>query len=82
MHVRAVKGRSFILIHSANDAATQLKGCIAPVSALTADPGKGKESKKAYERLKATVYAALARKEPVWLNIAELATAAAPSVHY
>ena len=35
-----VPGRSFILIHPANDALKELKGCIAPVSFLTG-AGKG-----------------------------------------
>ena len=34
-----VPDRSWILIHPANDAKTQLKGCIAPVTQLTG-PGK------------------------------------------
>lgn len=38
--VKAVAGRSFILIPPANDAQKELRGCIAPVSILTAE-GKG-----------------------------------------
>ena len=38
--VKDVPNRSLILIHPANDAAKELKGCIAPVTALTGN-GKG-----------------------------------------
>jgi hypothetical protein len=45
-----VPGRSFILIHPANDALKELKGCIAPVSFLTG-AGKGLKSRAALSRL-------------------------------
>jgi hypothetical protein len=45
-----VPGRTLILVHPANDALRELKGCIAPVSVLT-DEGKGLESKKAFKAL-------------------------------
>src|SRR5258706_11888455 len=38
--VMNVPGRELILIHPANDAMKELKGCIAPVSILTG-PGRG-----------------------------------------
>jgi hypothetical protein len=63
-----VPGRSWILIHPANDAKTQLKGCIAPVTQLTG-PGKGNESRLANEKLKALVLEALERKEKVFITI-------------
>jgi hypothetical protein len=63
-----VPDRSWILIHPANDAKTQLKGCIAPVTQLTG-PGKGNESRLANERLKALVLEALERKEKVFITI-------------
>lgn len=47
--------REAILIHAANDAQKELMGCIAPVTALTGE-GKGTESRKALEKLKALVY--------------------------
>lgn len=53
--IPAVLGREAILIHAANDAARQLLGCIAPVSTLTGE-GKGNESRKALDKLKALVY--------------------------
>lgn len=63
-----VPDRSWILIHPANDAKTQLKGCIAPVTQLTG-PGKGNESRLANEKLKAIVLDALERKEKVFITI-------------
>jgi hypothetical protein len=39
-HLKDVVNRSLILIHCANDAVKELKGCIAPVSILTSE-GKG-----------------------------------------
>ena len=63
-----VPDRSWILIHPANDAKTQLKGCIATVTQLTG-PGKGSESRLANEKLKAIVLEALERKEKVFITI-------------
>lgn len=63
-----VPDRSWILIHPANDARTQLKGCIAPVTQLTG-PGKGNESRLANEKLKALVLEALEQKEKVFITI-------------
>jgi hypothetical protein len=64
LHLRNVPGRDLILIHSANDAKKELLGCIAPVTQQTAI-GKGCLSRKALEKLKALVYAALDRNEEV-----------------
>jgi Family of unknown function (DUF5675) len=63
-----VPDRSWILIHPANDAKTQLKGCIAPVTNLIA-PGKGNQSRLANEKLKALVLEALDKKEKVFITI-------------
>jgi len=63
-----VPDRSWILIHPANDARTQLKGCIAPVTQLIG-PGKGNESRLANEKLKALVLEALEQKEKVFITI-------------
>ncbi len=63
-----VPDRSWILIHPANDAKTQLKGCIAPVTQLTG-PGKGRDSRLANEKLKALVLKALERNEKVFITI-------------
>lgn len=49
--VQNVKNRSGILIHPANDAKKELKGCIAPVTSLNKDL-TGNESRKATEKIK------------------------------
>lgn len=66
--VDGVAGRSGILIHAANDAATELQGCIAPVSKHTG-PGRGMHSRIALERLEAVVMPVLEAGEAVWLEI-------------
>jgi hypothetical protein len=66
--VKDVPGRALILIHAANDAQAELKGCIAPVSYLTAE-GKGTYSKRAFNKLTKLVFAALMDKKPVFLII-------------
>lgn len=63
-----VKGRDGILIHPANDASKELRGCIAPVTTVTG-PGKGSQSRLANEKLKALVLEALERKEKVFITI-------------
>jgi hypothetical protein len=68
LHLRNVPGRDLILIHPANDAKMELLGCIAPVSKHTGI-GKGSSSRKALEKLKALVYAALDRNEEVKISI-------------
>jgi hypothetical protein len=56
------------LIHPANYAIEELKGCIAPVSMLTG-PGRGICSRNAMERLRAVNAKAFDAGEPVFLNI-------------
>jgi len=63
-----VPGRSYILMHAANDALKELKGCIAPVSFLTGE-GKGSQSRVALEKLVNAVYPALDQGEQVFLII-------------
>ena len=63
-----VPKRQLILIHAANDAVKELKGCIAPVSLLTAE-GKGINSRSALAKFNAPVFAALKKKETVFLTI-------------
>jgi hypothetical protein len=63
-----VPNRSFILIHPANDALKELKGCIAPVLILAA-LGKGHESKKALKSLISIIYPLLEQKEKIYLTI-------------
>ncbi len=50
LRVKEVVDRSGILIHPANDALNELRGCIAPVSQLTGI-GKGLGSRKALDLL-------------------------------
>ena len=70
-----VPGRSGILIHPANYAKTELRGCIAPVHELTG-AGSGRQSRLANERLKDLVLDALEKGEKVYLNISGMAARA------
>jgi hypothetical protein len=63
-----VPGRSFILIHPANDAIRELKGCIAPVSFLTGE-GKGLQSKAALRKLSELTDQALLKGNKILLII-------------
>jgi hypothetical protein len=66
--VEKVPGRTLILIHPANIALTELKGCIAPVSKLIG-PGRGEDSDAAFMLLKELVYKAIKAGNRVWLHI-------------
>ncbi|APY10425.1 hypothetical protein BWZ22_03840 [Seonamhaeicola sp. S2-3] len=66
--LKAVKDRSFILFHPANDALKELQGCIAPVTYLSGI-GKGVYSKDAMQKLLSLVYQAKDRKETILLTI-------------
>lgn len=68
LEVVDVKNRSYILFHPANNALQELNGCIAPVTKLSG-PGLGLMSRKAFEKLKTFVYAALDSKESVELIV-------------
>ena len=68
LHLKAVAGRSLIMIHAANDAVKELNGCIAPVSILTAE-GKGLRSAIALKKILDITYPLLERKEKVFLTI-------------
>ena len=68
LHLKNVPGRDLILIHPANDAKTELLGCIATV-ALHTGIGKGSFSRKALEKLKIIVYKALSYNEEVKIRI-------------
>jgi len=63
-----VPGRSLILIHPANDAKTELKGCLAPVGHLNGI-GKGLYSRPLFQKLISYCYQAFDRKEQVTLTI-------------
>ena len=68
LQVMNVKNRALILIHPANEAVKELKGCIAPVSILKAE-GKGLRSRIAFDKLKAIVFPVLEKNESFFLNI-------------
>jgi len=68
LRVMDVPGRSDILIHPANDALQELKGCIAPVSSLSG-AGLGLRSRCALQALISLADEAFRRKEPVCLTI-------------
>lgn len=68
LHLMNVKNRSLILMHPANDALKELEGCIAPVSILTAE-GKGRESKKALEKITQLVFPILEKRQKIFLTI-------------
>lgn len=68
LHVQDVKSRSLILIHPANNALKELRGCIAPVSQLT-DIGKGWNSREALNKLLTLCYRAIELKNTITLTI-------------
>ncbi|MFB2118001.1 DUF5675 family protein [Parapedobacter sp. 2B3] len=74
--VKGVPRRHGILIHPANDAATELWGCIAPVTKITGE-GKGIYSRIALERLEREVMGVLEEGEEVWLEVSGCRTASA-----
>ena len=68
LEIYNVSNRSLILFHPANNALTELNGCIAPVSKLSG-PGMGLLSRNAFIKLKDLVYKALDKNESVELFI-------------
>ena len=68
LEVLDVHNRSMILLHPANNALVELRGCIAPVGKLSG-PGLGLMSRTAFSKLKALVYPVLDRHESVQLSI-------------
>lgn len=68
MEVLNVNDRSHVLIHPANNAQMELKGCIAPVTKLSG-PGLGLQSRQAFATFKRLVYATLNREETVLLIV-------------
>ena len=63
-----VPGRELILIHPANDALNELKGCIAPVSVLTG-AGKGNFSRLAFQKITSNLFPALDAGSNIFLII-------------
>lgn len=68
IEVVAVKNRSFILLHPANNALNELNGCIAPVTQLSG-AGLGLQSRQAFVKVKKMVYGALNQSAIVSLII-------------
>lgn len=68
LHVLDVSGRSLILIHPANNALKELRGCLSPVSQLSGI-GTGWSSRVALNKLLSLCYQAQDRKEKVLLTI-------------
>jgi len=68
LQVMNVSGRKYILIHPANEALRELKGCIAPVCLITG-AGKGIRSRMALKRLTSLVYGAQDRHEQIFITI-------------
>jgi len=63
-----VPDRDLIMVHPANDAIKELKGCIAPVSILTAE-GKGSDSRKALKKITSLVFPELEKGNKVFITI-------------
>lgn len=63
-----VPDRSYILIHAANDAKKEIKGCIAPVSLCTGE-GKGINARHSLKKLVAITYPELEKGNKVFLII-------------
>lgn len=68
IEVVAVKNRSSILLHPANNALSQLHGCIAPVTELSG-AGLGLQSRQAFTTVKKLVYTALEQSAIVSLIV-------------
>jgi hypothetical protein len=68
IEISGVPERALILFHPANNAAKELNGCIAPVTKISG-AGLGLQSRKAFTMLRALVYSALERGEPVSIII-------------
>lgn len=66
--VKNVPGRSGILVHPANNAVKELRGCLAPVTHLTGI-GTGVLSRKALDKLLLFIERCRMKKEPLFLNI-------------
>lgn len=63
-----VPQRKYILIHPANDAVKELKGCIAPVLIITAI-GKGIQSVKAMQKITVLLFPVLEEQKQIFLTI-------------
>ena len=68
LQLENVSDRSLILIHAANNAQNELKGCLAPVMKLTGI-GKGLTSTPLFQKIVSLCYQTFERKEKVTLTI-------------
>ncbi|MBL4559386.1 MAG: hypothetical protein JKX79_00230 [Labilibaculum sp.] len=68
LQLENVSDRSLILIHPANNAQKELRGCLAPVTKLTGI-GKGLTSTPLFQKLVSLCYQAFERKEKITLTI-------------
>lgn len=68
LHLQNVPNRELILIHPANDAQSELQGCIAPVSRSTG-VGTGNASRKSLTEITRRVFPVLANDEEVKITI-------------
>lgn len=66
--VMNVPGRSFILLHAANHAMKEMRGCIAPVTIVTG-AGTGEQSRKALAIVVSKTEQAFEREQQVFLTI-------------
>ena len=66
--VMDVPGRTDVLIHPANDAMLELKGCIAPVSILTGE-NRGCRSREALKKILTCTLRAFQTGDPIFLII-------------
>ena len=66
--LKDVPGRQLILIHPANDAITELKGCIAPVCVITG-MGKGDFSRLAFKKITSLLFPVLESGSDLFLTI-------------
>jgi len=68
LELKNVINRSLILIHPANNALKELKGCIAPVSKITGE-GVGNSSRRAMLKLMIEVNKYISKNEDLLLTI-------------
>ena len=66
--INDVPERSECLVHAANNALLELRGCIAPVTTLTGE-GTGDASRMVLDPLLDDTYAAIDGGDEVWLTI-------------
>ena len=66
--VKDVPGRQLILIHPANDAISELQGCIAPVAVITG-MGKGNFSRLALKKITSLLFPVLESGSDIFLTI-------------